>query len=48
MSCIKVGAHADLLIVEGGPLKDINLLAAGGKHLRLIMRGGEIIKDELH
>jgi imidazolonepropionase-like amidohydrolase len=48
LGCIKVGAHADLLIVEGDPLKDINLLAASGKHLRLIMRAGEIIKDELH
>ena len=48
LGCIKVGAHADLLIVEGDPLKDINLLAASGQHLRLIMRGGEIIKDELH
>jgi imidazolonepropionase-like amidohydrolase len=48
LGCIKVGAHADILIVEGDPLKDINLLAASGKHLRLIMRAGEIIKDELH
>jgi imidazolonepropionase-like amidohydrolase len=48
LGCIKVGAHADILIVEGDPLKDINLLAASGKYLRLIMRAGEIIKDELH
>jgi imidazolonepropionase-like amidohydrolase len=48
LGCIKVGAHADILIIDGDPLKDINLLAVGGKHLRLIMRGGEIIKDELH
>ena len=33
---------------EGDPLKDITLLAASGKNLRLIMRAGEVIKDELH
>jgi imidazolonepropionase-like amidohydrolase len=47
LGCIKPGAHADLLVVDGDPLKDIELLAASGRHLRLIMRGGELIKNEL-
>jgi len=33
-------------VVDGDPLRDISLLAASGKSLRLIARGGEIVKDE--
>ena len=47
LGCIAPGAHADLLVVDGDPLKDISLVAADGKKLRLIVRGGEIVKDEL-
>jgi imidazolonepropionase-like amidohydrolase len=47
LGCIKEGAHADLLVVNGDPLKDIELLAASGKNLRLIMRAGELIRNEL-
>ena len=48
LGCIAPGAHADLLVVDGDPLKDIELLAAGGgKHLRLIMRAGELIRNDL-
>jgi imidazolonepropionase-like amidohydrolase len=47
LGCIKPGACADLLVVEGDPLKDIGLLAASGRNLRLIMRAGEIIRNEL-
>jgi imidazolonepropionase-like amidohydrolase len=47
LGCIKPGAYADLLVVEGDPLKDIELLAASGQHLRLIMRAGEMIRNEL-
>jgi imidazolonepropionase-like amidohydrolase len=47
LGCIKPGAHADLLVVDGDPLKDIELLAASGQHLRLIMRAGELVRNEL-
>lgn len=47
LGCIKPGAHADLLVVDGDPLKDIGVLAEGARHLRLIMRSGELIKNEL-
>ena len=46
LGCIAPGAHADLLVVDGDPLKDISLLAENGKHLRMIVRGGEIVKEE--
>jgi imidazolonepropionase-like amidohydrolase len=47
LGCIQPGAHADILVVEGDPLKDIEVLAASGRNLRLIMRGGELIRNEL-
>jgi imidazolonepropionase-like amidohydrolase len=47
LGCIKPGAYADLLVVDGDPLKDIGLLGAEGRHLHLIMRGGELIRNEL-
>jgi imidazolonepropionase-like amidohydrolase len=47
LGCIKPGAHADLLVVDGDPLRDIELLAASGKNLRIIMKGGELVRNEL-
>jgi imidazolonepropionase-like amidohydrolase len=47
LGCIKPGAYADLLVVEGDPLQDIEVLAANGQNLRLIMRGGELIRNQL-
>ena len=47
LGCIRAGAFADLLVVDGDPLKHISLLAANGKNLRMIVRGGEVVKDEL-
>jgi imidazolonepropionase-like amidohydrolase len=47
IGCIAAEAHADLLVVEGDPLKDIGVLAQDGKSLRLIMRAGELVKNEL-
>ena len=47
LGCIAPGAHADVLVVDGDPLKDISLLAANGRNLRMIVRAGEIVKDQL-
>jgi imidazolonepropionase-like amidohydrolase len=47
IGCVKPGAFADLLVVDGDPLKDISLLAADGQNLSLIVRGGEIVKNRL-
>jgi imidazolonepropionase-like amidohydrolase len=47
LGCIKPGACADLLVVDGDPLADIGLLAADGANLRLILRGGQIVNNEL-
>ncbi|MDT9601011.1 metal-dependent hydrolase family protein [Sphingosinicella rhizophila] len=47
LGCIADGAAADLIVVDGDPLKDIGLLAASGEKLDLIIRRGEIVKDRL-
>ena len=44
---IEQARDADLLVVDGDPLTDIELLAASGRHLRLIMRAGDLLRNEL-
>ena len=39
------GAYADLLLVAGDPLKDVNFLAVPDKNLIVIMKAGKIHKD---
>lgn len=45
LGVIEEGAFADLLLVNGDPLQNINLLAAPDKNLALIMKDGRIFKD---
>lgn len=40
---IEKGKFADLIAVEGDPLKDITEL----EHVRFVMKGGKVVKDEL-
>ena len=47
IGCVAAGAHADLIVVEGDPLKDLALLAGQGEHLSAIMLGGRFVKDAL-
>lgn len=47
LGCVAPGAFADLLVVDGDPLKDISLLADDGRRLRTIVRAGELVKNEL-
>ncbi|HXE31340.1 MAG TPA: amidohydrolase family protein, partial [Terriglobales bacterium] len=47
LGCIRPGAAADLLLVNGNPLENIGLLAAGGQHLAMIMAAGRIHKRQL-
>ncbi|MGH8782222.1 amidohydrolase family protein [Paraburkholderia sp.] len=41
------GAFADVLVVDGNPLKSIDCLLGQGDHIPLVMKGGEIQFDEL-
>jgi len=47
LGCVAPDAHADLIVVDGDPVKDIGLLAASGRRLDLIMRAGKIVKNRL-
>ena len=44
LGVIAPGALADLIAVEGNPLKDLGLLQEQGRHLRLIVKNGAIHK----
>lgn len=41
---IAPGAHADIIAVEGNPLRDLSLLTQQGAHMPLIMKGGAVVK----
>jgi imidazolonepropionase-like amidohydrolase len=47
LGVIAPGAIADILVVDGKPLKDISVLTEPEKNLRLIMKDGEIYKTDL-
>ncbi len=44
---IREGAYADLLIYDGNPLEDIQVIVDFKDHLKFIMKDGKIYKDEL-
>ena len=48
LGCLRPGAFADLLIVEGNPLKDISLLQTPEKSLAAIMKAGRFYRNRLH
>ncbi|HLW97513.1 MAG TPA: amidohydrolase family protein [Candidatus Acidoferrales bacterium] len=41
---VEAGKFADLIAVSGDPLKDITIM----EHVTFVMKGGEVIKDEVH
>jgi imidazolonepropionase-like amidohydrolase len=47
IGCLKPGAFADLLVVDGDPLKNLTLLGDQGRHLSIIMKGGRFHKNRL-
>lgn len=44
---VSVGAYADLLIVDGNPLEDLNVLQDQGAKLPVIMKAGRVYKNTL-
>jgi imidazolonepropionase-like amidohydrolase len=42
LGVVEVGALADLLLVDGNPLEDINLVANRGKNFVVVMKDGKI------
>src|SRR5262249_25069807 len=47
LGVIAPGAIADVLVVDGNPLKDINVLVGQGERLRAIVKDGRFMKNEL-
>ena len=47
LGCIQEDALADMILVSGNPLNDINLLANPDDNISLIMRDGNLIKNTL-
>ena len=48
LGTVQAGAYADLLLVDGDPLKDFGLFQEQGKHLAAVMKGGTFHKNTLH
>jgi imidazolonepropionase-like amidohydrolase len=47
LGVIAPGAKADLLVVDGDPLRDITLLEGQGKHLLAVLRDGELVVNRM-
>jgi imidazolonepropionase-like amidohydrolase len=47
LGVIEEGAYADLILVDGNPLVNINLIADPAKNFVLIMKDGEVVKNSL-
>jgi imidazolonepropionase-like amidohydrolase len=45
LGVVKVGAIADLLLVDGNPLTDMSCLLGQGDHIEVIMKDGKIYKQ---
>src|SRR5438874_9640209 len=48
LGCLKPGAFADLLVIDGNPLADLGVLQEQGKYIAVIMKGGRFHKNRLH
>jgi len=47
LGVVKPGAFADILVVDGDPLKKLELLTGQGEHLSVIMKAGRFHKNRL-
>ena len=47
LGVIKVGAYADLILVNGNPLENLDLVARPDEHFDLIMKDGKIYKNQM-
>ena len=48
LGTLKPGAYADLLLIDGDPLKNLGLFQEQGKYLAAIMKGGKFHKNRLN
>jgi len=48
LGVIEVGAYADLILVDGNPLENLDLIGDADKNFVVIMKDGKIYKNTLH
>jgi imidazolonepropionase-like amidohydrolase len=48
LGTLRAGAFADMVLVDGDPLKDLELFQGQGARLPVIMKGGKFHKNTLH
>lgn len=48
LGTLKAGAFADLIVIDGDPLKNLELFLGEGQHLAAIMKGGVFHKNRLN
>jgi imidazolonepropionase-like amidohydrolase len=48
LGTLKPGAFADLIVLDGDPLKDLDLFQGQGRHLAAIVKGGRFHKNRLN
>ena len=47
LGCVAPGAFADLIVVDGNPVKDLGLFQHQGARIPAIMKGGRFFKNAL-
>jgi len=48
VGCLRPGAHADIIAIDGNPLKDISLMARPDEAFAMIMKAGDFVRHNLH
>jgi len=48
LGVVEAGAFADLIVIDGDPLKDLGLFQDQGKHIPAIMKAGKFHKNQLN
>ena len=47
LGVVKAGAYADLILVDGNPLENLDLVADPAKNFKVIMKDGKVYKNQL-
>jgi len=45
LGTLTIGAHADMVVLDGDPLHDIGVLADPAAHMPLVVQGGAVVRD---
>jgi len=48
LGVVKEGAYADLILVDGSPLENLDLIVDPAKNFVVIMKDGKVYKNEMH